>query len=269
MINIDNLIEKSYPLSKKTGNDFRAVLSFKIGLKNIKSGNFYMLNYKGCQKPFSVFGYENDIISFMIENRGECSKKMINADTGDYFGLTGPLGNSFKTEGLNNFLIIGGGIGTAPVLYLANNLKKDNYGLNLLIGERTKENIIYNSSIDLFKNKGIEIFTDDGSMGIKGYPTDILDELLDNNKFDTACICGPEIMMKTAIDKIKDRIDNIQVCMERYMKCGIGLCGSCVLDDIGLRVCKEGPVFDYKVILSKTGEFGSYHRDGNGVIKKY
>jgi dihydroorotate dehydrogenase electron transfer subunit len=199
---------------------------------------------------------------------------MVNAAPGDYFGLTGPLGNSFQIDKYEKFLVLGGGIGIAPVLYLAGYIaskNKKNISLDLIIGERNADNIIYKNELDNLNlnNFSSVIYTDDGSMGKKGFPSNDLDEILKKKKYDSVCICGPEIMMVKSIDIIKKYVPEagIQVCMERYMKCGIGLCGSCVIDDIGERVCTEGPVFSYSN-LGKSREFGSYHRDSYGIITK-
>ena len=263
---LENLIEKSYPLIRIVGNEKQKTLYFKIGKKEILPGQFFMLNYNVNQKPVSVSGYDGDTIGFTVEARGECTKKMINAVKGEYFGLTGPLGTSFNYKDFKKVLIIGGGIGTAPVYYLANSLD-ENTKADVLFGARNKDFISY---IDGFKNQNInlKIYTDDGSDGIKGFVTKDLDIYLDNNDYDTLFLCGPEIMMKIVLDNVKDKIKNIQVSMERYMKCGIGICGSCVLDMIAKRVCTEGPVFNYDTI-KKTVEFGVYKRDKNGIIEKF
>jgi dihydroorotate dehydrogenase electron transfer subunit len=266
---LDMKIEKSFPLIKIEKNKSRGILQFNIGEKNICPGQFFMINYKLNQKPVSVYDFENGIISFLIESRGESTKAMIDAKNGDFFGLTGPLGNHFLTEDHKKFLLIAGGVGVAPVLFLAKELNKKNSDYILLIGEKTKENIIYQKEFEKLKLNEIIVYTDDGSFGKKGFPTEELNALLDENRFDSACICGPEIMMKIAIEKIIQKSEvNIQVCMERYMKCGIGLCGSCVLDDIGLRVCADGSVFDYEKTLKASKEFGNYKRDKSGVIEK-
>ena len=259
-------IEKSYPLLKKTGNERRALLQFRIGKKEVLPGQFFMLNYKLSQKPISVYNYDDGIVTFLVENRGKTTKAMIDVQEGKYFGITGPLGNSFKTDSFKNFLLIGGGVGVAPVISLAHKLTEEKKDFTLLLGEKTKENIIYLDDLKIFKDK--VIYTDDGSFGKKGFPTEELDDLFDANTYDISCICGPEIMMKISAEKIlKLNKINIQICMERYMKCGIGLCGSCVLDDIGLRVCADGTVFDYQ-LLKNSSEFGNYKRDKSGVIEK-
>ncbi len=268
----NNLIERSYKLLDIYGSGKRRVLTFDVGIgHNILPGQFYMLNYLCNQKPFSVYAYNNNLLKFMIEDRGECSSAIINSKKGDYFGLTGPLGKGFEIGKYEKFLLISGGIGVAPVLFLTNYLLKNNKKIILLIGERNNDNIIYKEDLSrLDKAIDLKIFTDDGSFGIKGFPTDKIEDILNKNKPDSVCICGPEKMMKIAIVKIKHYIkdDDIQICMERYMKCGLGICGSCVLDDVGLRVCADGPVFNHKELLNCT-EFAVYHRDGNGVIQYF
>jgi dihydroorotate dehydrogenase electron transfer subunit len=259
-----NKIEKSYALIRSEGNSQQRTLYFKTNKKNINPGQFYMLNYKNCQKPISVSHNENGVTGFTIQDRGECTGRMINAGEGEFFGLTGPLGTGFKTGDFKNILIIGGGIGTAPVYFLVDRLIKDNKKFDALFGARTKLNLEYTLS----KQSKIKYYTDDGSFGQEGFVIDDLAELLKNSSYDCCCICGPEKMMKFTLDKIGNKIGNIQISMERYMKCGLGICGSCVLDDIGLRVCEEGPVFSYGDLI-KSGEFTKYHRNDKGLIEYF
>lgn len=267
MIEITNYIEKSYKLVLKEGNEKQKTLFFNIGKNRVLPGQFYMINYKNCQKPFSVSYYDGEIIGFTIEERGPCSKKMIDAPIGSFFGLTGPLGSFFTYENIKKPLLIAGGIGIAPISFLAMELAKKCEKIDFLIGARNK--IFLESSYRLQKISQIHLYlyTDDGSEGIKGFVTKDLDKFLTNN-YDSLFMCGPELMMKYILEKTNSVISNIQLSMERYMKCGIGLCGSCVLDQIGLRVCKEGPVFDSKTILN-CSEFGVYQRNKNGIIQKF
>ena len=122
--NLINKIEKSFPVYKIDGNEKQKTLYFEIGKREVLPGQFFMLNYNLSQKPFSVSSYNNGIIGFTIENRGDTSSKMINSKIGDYFGLVGPLGNHFITDKFEKYLIIGGGIGIAPLLYLTNFISK-------------------------------------------------------------------------------------------------------------------------------------------------
>ena len=267
--NFLNKIEQSFPLYKIEGNEKQRTIYFKIGKKEIFPGQFFMLNYNLSQKPFSVSYYNNEIVGFTIEYRGDTSGKMIDSNTGDYFGLIGPLGNYFKLDKFENFLIIGGGIGIAPLLFLTNYIIKKRKKADIFFGGKDKQTLEFTKNIKKSKNCKINIYSEDGSMGIKGLVTKDLDELINKKKYDSVCICGPEIMMNIIINKVNEKIKNIQVCMERYMKCGLGICGSCTLDNTGDRVCVEGPVFQYNDSLLNCKEFGNYHRDNHGIIKKF
>lgn len=281
MNDLCHLIEKTYPIIKiEENNTFSEVVQktffFELSDSNVTilPGQFYMLHYCGSQKPISVSHYDGKFLGFTILKRGKTTGKMIEkAVVGDYVGLTGPLGTPFLTEKYENILLIGGGIGVAPLYYLACwLLKNTNKQITVLFGARSASLLTFVKALKNYPPARINalFYTDDGSGGRTGIVTDDLDSILEQKQWDTACICGPEIMMATCVDKIRERSKkiNIQLSLERYMKCGIGLCGSCVLDDIGLRVCTDGPIFDYE-ILKKSKEFGKYHRDCGGVIEPF
>jgi len=268
-IDVTAKIEKSYPLDKIIGNKYQKTLFFKYENEIILPGQFFMLNYMGSQKPFSVFFYDSNLIGFTIEDRGECTNKMLSAKNGDYFGLTGPLGKGFEINDHESYLLIGGGIGTAPLNYLALFLVSNNKQVDVHFGAKTSDNLDYCQPLLGIASCKMTFYTDDGSTGEKGFVTKNIEKILENKKYDSVCICGPEIMMKNAVDIVKNKVDNIQISMERYMKCGLGICGSCVLDDVGLRVCEDGPVFSYNKALKNCKEFGNYHRNENGIIQKY
>ena len=104
-------------------------------------------------------------------------------------------------------------------------------------------------------------------MGSKGYPTDILRELIRNNyPIDFIYTCGPELMMKKAYDLASAKKIPIEASIERYMKCGIGLCSSCSIND--KLVCVDGTVFD-STQISNLSEFGVSYRDKAGILTKY
>jgi dihydroorotate dehydrogenase electron transfer subunit len=102
---------------------------------------------------------------------------------------------------------------------------------------------------------------------LKGYNTLILEKLLaekkSSKKINCVCTCGPELMMKRISDMCFAAKVNAQISIERYMKCGFGVCGQCCVDPDGLRMCKEGPVVD-NARARKILEFGKYHRDAVG-----
>ncbi len=276
------LIEKTYPILKiedfGTANQqktffFNIEDDIKKNNVNVRPGQFYMLRTKLGQKPISVSHFDGKIIGFTILKRGNVTADIVeNAKIGTYIGLTGPLGNDFElSENDKNIIVIGGGVGIAPVYNLAKYSLSKNVKTTALFGARTA--VLSAFAQDLpHKTENFEsrFYTDDNSGENHGFVTKDLDEIFSNQKFDSAYLCGPEKMMIIASEQMR-RLQpdiRIRISMERYMKCGIGLCGSCVLDDIGLRVCADGPVFDYDV-LKKSHEFGKYHRDSHGVIHSF
>lgn len=265
---IKNKIEKSFTLVDVQGDDIQKTLFFDIGQKQILPGQFFMLRLNGCQKPISVSHYKDGRIGFTILSRGTCTQSFIDATLGEYFGLIGPLGNSFTINDANNILILGGGIGTAPLFFFANYYKKQISNIDILFGAKSISFLNYTNALTKEKNINCLYYTEDGTSNHKGFVTKELESIINKTKYDRVYLCGPEIMMKKCLDIIKNKIHNIQISMERYMKCGIGICGSCVLDNIGLRVCEDGPIFDANILL-QSKEFANYHRNCEGIIEKY
>ena len=117
----------------------------------------------------------------------------------------------------------------------------------------------------------LHIATDDGSMGFEGYNVGLLEKLLEvtqDSKTDDPAIdqvfgCGPERMLKALSDVTAKYKIPSQLSLERYMKCGYGLCGNCCVDPLGIRLCTDGPVVKND-ICQKIEEFGQYHRDAEG-----
>jgi dihydroorotate dehydrogenase electron transfer subunit len=101
-------------------------------------------------------------------------------------------------------------------------------------------------------------------MGYKGLATEIAEDLIKNTRSDTIYTCGPELMMVGLLKIAEKENLRFQASLERYMKCGCGICGTCALDPTGDLVCKEGPVFTAGDLL-KIEEFGKYHRDSTGI----
>lgn len=107
------------------------------------------------------------------------------------------------------------------------------------------------------------VSTDDGSEGQKGFVTELLHALLQKEKIGKICTCGPEIMMKKVVELSDDFKIPCEISLERYMKCGLGICGQCCVDPLGIRMCTEGPVIK-KETAKKITEFGKYRRDASG-----
>jgi dihydroorotate dehydrogenase electron transfer subunit len=129
-----------------------------------------------------------------------------------------------------------------------------------IIGAKNEQELLF---IDRIKKSCADLWisTDDGSLGYKGMASDLAEKLLAEEKFDLVITCGPEKMMKElAMFCIKNGI-KFQASLERWMKCGVGICGSCCID--GMRVCTDGPVFDGE-LLKNFEEFGNFKREPSG-----
>ena len=256
-------IQHSYKLIRIEGIDSQKTLFFDVaagGMDAPLPGQFFMLEYNGSQKPFSFSHYDGKTLGITIQSRGECTKAMLAGQVGDWYGITGPLGRGFSTDA-KNVLLIGGGVGNAPLYYLMTYLLEHGKHVKALFGARSAELLEWTKP----QSEHIEYYTDDGTLGIHGFVTQNLCDILRNGGYDRCAICGPEKMMKIAANEIINSGVKVktEISMERYMKCGLGLCGSCVLDDTGDRVCTEGPVFDMEKLLANP-EFGHYHRNSYG-----
>ncbi len=107
--------------------------------------------------------------------------------------------------------------------------------------------------------------TEDGSYGEKGYVTDVLEKLLEENTYDAIYTCGPELMMYKTVQMANKKGIFVQASLERMMKCGVGICGSCcVNDDL---VCRDGTIFDGDHLFTKS-EFGHSHRTKSGILEE-
>ncbi len=206
-----------------------------------------------------------------IRKNGLASTSLFNMKVGDKIGIRGPYGNSFSIKKSNkNVLLIGGGTGLVPLVRLLANMKEFDLNFTIIIGARTSSELFFLDIVyDLLKGKtyNLLISTEDGTKGTKGYPTDILCELITRNyAINFIYTCGPELMMKKAYDLALANKIPIEVSIERYMKCGIGLCSSCSIND--KLVCVDGTVFNSFQIPSLS-EFGMCYRDKAGILTKY
>lgn len=202
-------------------------------------GQFYMIRgWNGLDpflpRPISIADLDNGKIKFLYEVRGRGTHIISRLKKGDRLSVLGPLGNGFNLEVQGKIALLSGGIGIAPMLYLAKNLS----------GEVTIYSGFRNDAyfLDQIKPyvKNIFIATEDGSIGHKGFVT----ELFDPSKYDLVLTCGPTPMMEVVIKMCKGEVP-VYVSMESRMACGIGACLGCTIETIrGMeRVCKEGPVF--------------------------
>jgi dihydroorotate dehydrogenase electron transfer subunit len=136
--------------------------------------------------------------------------------------------------------------------------------------------LLYLKELESLPHVSLHVATNDGSEGYKGYNTDILEKLLSScpvtgtkakkgecNPIDQVFACGPEMMLKKISEITAAHNVPSQLSLERYMKCGFGLCGNCTVDPLGIRLCIDGPVMKNDACV-KIEEFGKYHRDDLG-----
>lgn len=213
-------------------------------------GQFGMIWLAGVgQRPMS-FSFSDGI---SVKSVGPVSSALSSLSKGDKLSVDGPLGRGFDIAG-ESVVLIGGGFGVAPLRFLAQQCSEQGIGVTTLLGFRSKQDVFFERELAHYGD--VYIATEDGSCGEKGLITCLFDAA--GTTFDRCYCCGPERMMAAVVDTFKGSMP-IQVSMERYMKCGKGLCGSCEVD--GLLVCKDGPVFDATQLGAS---FGHVKRDKTG-----
>ena len=238
-----------------------------------KPGQFLMVWIPRVEElPMSImFSSKQEYSAISIRKHGIGSTKLFDKKIGDILGIRGPYGNSFTVSRKlqKNVLLVGGGTGLVPLIRLADFLKRNNIKYTLIIGAKTKEEILfYNLAKQLVTNTQCKVIvtTEDGSFGIQGRVTDGIMDIIKKENFDMIYTCGPELMMKNIFMISLENSIPIQASLERYMKCGIGICASCCIND--KIVCKDGTIFDQKQLL-KMSEFGKVFRDKSGRKSRY
>lgn len=232
-------------------------------------GQFMMIWNFEDEKPMSIskIDDEKNEISISIKSIGPFTNKVHQLNIGDQLGLRGPYGHGFEINDSKKILAIGGGIGMAPMASFAEYALQNNLEVDVISAAATKNELLF---VDRLQDVGANVVTctDDGSCGFKGFATHRMEDLLKNNNYDLIVTCGPEIMMKGIVELAETNNIPCQVSMERWMKCALGVCGQCCVDDSGWRICKEGPVF-WASELSHIKEFAKYRRDSSGTRHNY
>jgi len=202
------------------------------------------------RRPFSVHdvNYGENTMKFLIQIAGKGTEALSKLKTGDKIDVIYPLGNSFSIpESNQRILLIGGGCGVAPLLFMAKFLKEKGFTFDILLGFRNNERIIeYDEYIELGR---VFLTTEDGSRGEKGFVTD--HSALGNNRYDKIYCCGPLPMMKAVGSYAADRNIECEVSLETLMGCGIGACLCCTVSTVrgNLCTCTDGPVFNIKDLI--------------------
>ena len=199
------------------------------------------------RRPISInyFDKENNEMWLLIQNMGEGTKKLTEMKVGETLDILFPLGNKFTMPKQDHTtLLIGGGVGTAPLLFLGKRLLENGFTPEFLLGGKTKNDI---TQFEDFEKLGVvNVTTDDGSMGEKGLITS--HSILNSKQINKIYTCGPKPMMIAIARYAAYNNIDCEASLENHMPCGFGACLCCVEKTTrgNICVCTEGPVFNIK-----------------------
>ena len=262
----NNILRTTPIIAVKTENPSTKTFILNDNLcSNAKPGQFLMLWIPQVDEiPLSIMNSENGRVTVTVKAVGTATTALHKLKKGELVGIRGPFGNSF-TENFGRVLLIGGGTGIAPLFFLARKLLKKTNHITFITGAKTKNDLLFFSSLKkLFRNHTFLSTTEDGSYGLKGVAIGPLANLFKEEKFDILYTCGPELMINAVFKITEEHKVPIEASLERLMKCGIGLCGSCVIGKY--RVCRDGPVFNSVQLREIQNELGSLKLDYDGKI---
>jgi dihydroorotate dehydrogenase electron transfer subunit len=208
------------------------------------------------RRPFSIYRVDGNTLSILYKNVGRGTQAMQSMSVGTSVNVIGPLGNGFPTvlTGESLPVLVAGGYGVAPLYFLATRLNRRGV---IFIGGATAQDILLASEFQSLQ-WDVCIATEDGSLGTRGRVTTPLDTWLKTS--DLAArpeffACGPNGMLKALADRANQGGWHAWLSLDRHMGCGVGACLACVQrvthdgEDILVRVCKEGPIFDSRTIV--------------------
>jgi len=203
------------------------------------------------RRPISInlFDADNNELWLLVAIVGDGTKAIASKEKGDKLNCIFPLGNGFSIDinPASRVLLVGGGVGVAPLLFLGRRLSEAGVAPSFLLGARTAGDILER---EMFEQTGkVYITTEDGSAGQRGFVTN--HTILADESFDMIYTCGPNPMMKAVASYAYNNKIRCEASLENLMACGLGACLCCVEKTVdgNLCVCKDGPVFDTRKLL--------------------
>ena len=243
-------------------NESTSLFSFRHKL-GAKPGQFVMVWIPGFgENPMSVAFEDEAGFRLIVTGVGDFSKKFASMEKGDKVWVRGPFGNHFQVKDHHRLVMVGGGFGIAPLWFLAE--KNKGKDITLIQGARNKGLLLLRKELS---ELGVDVrhCTDDGSEGFKGFTTDLLKQIIQEEKVHCVYACGPEKMLFRIKEICREAKVKCELSVERYMKCGFGICGQCDCD--GLLVCRDGTIFTGEQ-LEGNREFGKCQREPSGLKKQ-
>lgn len=261
---------------------------------DVKPGQFVMVWIPGCDEiPMSISHIRSkSVLGISVADVGEATHRLHRLKAGDYIGIRGPYGTSYQLNA-GIAIIVGGGIGMASLLPLVAKIAKSKQDavtdkknvhqpiierFSIINGAKNSQQLLFTSQLSAYTMDScdIDVCTDDGSCGFKGFTTEKLEEILENelktlhnpnkNLPITVYTCGPEIMLAKIFQICEKYKIMLQASLERMMRCGFGICGLCALDPTGWLVCRDGPVFNSEQLRQVT-DFGHITREFSGKTR--
>lgn len=236
------------------GQAVRPPASPDLNLSAFEAGQFVMVWLPGIdEKPYTLSYLDEEEFGITVVKRGPFSSRLHALRPGDMAGFRGPYGRGFRmVADPSRAILVGGGCGMATLALLAEEYKE----AFILQGARTAAELFFTDRFPI-----MTLCTEDGSCGHAGLPTECLDRFLSEGRYDAVYACGPERMLRAVFDVCEAHGTRCQLSLERYMKCGLGVCGQCDCD--GRLVCRDGPVFTSDEIREMPS-FGRFARNATG-----
>lgn len=244
--------------------------------KKVSPGQFVHIKISSSaflRRPFSVHRVKANDVFILFRVRGKGTEQLCRFKKGDYLDVLGPLGKGFgyrgKVKNQKSCILVAGGMGVAPLLFLADKLKKiQNSKLKIknlmIIGAKSRKELLCKGDfIDL--GYRVMVATEDGSLGFKGNTVDLLKKILNTHNSQARSearpprrglttkiyACGPTEMFREMASVLeKSPTVECEACFEQFMGCGVGICYGCAIDTKAgyKRVCKDGPVFNLREV---------------------
>jgi len=255
-----------------------ALIEAPLIAKKAKAGQFVIVRgfEKGERIPLTIADYDREkgTITLVFQEAGKSTTKLGKMKAGEYLlDMLGPQGNPTEIEKFGNVVVIGGGIGIAPVYPLARALTEAGNEVTAIIGYRAKDYVFWEDKMKSVSSR-LVVATNDGSYGKKGFVTDMLKEIIESKqKIDRVFAIGPAIMMKAVSDMTREAGIKTVVSLNSIMVCGMGMCGACRVSVGGktLFTCMDGPDFDGHAVdfpeLMKRLE--TYKGEEKACLEKY
>jgi dihydroorotate dehydrogenase electron transfer subunit len=202
--------------------------------------------------PLSFADAEDNIIRFIVARVGRVTGYMHERlMAGDKVFIRGPLGRGFRWAPSGRALLVAGGYGLAPLHFLAKKLRAAGCGVKALLGFKSDDDVFYREEFERLGE--VEISVEHGSSGYRGTVLDLFRNVIQGEIYDMVYVCGKEELNLAVMRECLIAGLPVEASFERRIRCGAGICGSCSIEPLGLRVCKDGPIFDGRMIMPMLG----------------